>query len=200
MAAMIVVAMLGLAYASVPLYRLFCQVTGFGGTTQVASAAPTKTIDRVIRVRFDANVSQTFPWGFSPEQTTVETRIGEQQLVFYRAYNDTDKPLVGTSTFNVTPAIAGQYFNKIQCFCFEEQVLMPGESVDMPVVFFVDPAIEDDWQSRRVSEITLSYTFYQVDDPSASALRTIEKKQAQPVVAKTAMATQREIEQPATTH
>ena len=152
--------MLGLTAAAVPLYRLFCQVTGYGGTTQVAEALPGAPLKQTIKVRFNAEVAQGIPWSFAPEQREIEIRIGEQQLAFYRARNNGERPIVGTATFNVTPNKAGSYFSKIDCFCFTEQVLQPGESVDLPVSFFVDPAILDDPETQDVRSITLSYTFF----------------------------------------
>lgn len=161
----IVAGMTGLAYAAVPLYQMFCQVTGFGGTTQRAEASAGAVEGTTIRVRFDGNVAPGLAWKFAPVQTTQTLKIGEQKIAFYKATNTGTEPIVGTATFNVTPDIAGQYFSKIQCFCFNEQKLEPGQSVDMPVVYFVDPAILDDPQARKISEITLSYTFYKVDKP-----------------------------------
>lgn len=170
-AALIVVAMVGLAFASVPLYRLFCQVTGFAGTTQRAEAAdlPAAPVGKIISVRFDANTNSALPWTFEPEEHTQRVAIGARDMAFYNARNLSDKAVTGTATFNVTPAQAGQYFSKIQCFCFTEQTLKPGEEVRMPVVFYVDPAILDDPNAKHISEITLSYTFYPVDDPQAQS-------------------------------
>ncbi len=161
----VALSMLGLAYASVPLYRLFCQVTGFGGTTQRAEAAPEKATEATVSVRFDANTSPALGWNFHAVQTAMKVKVGEQNMAHYRAVNTSDKPLTGTAVFNVTPVNAGIYFNKIQCFCFTEQTLQPGESVDMPVVFFVDPDMLDDPDAVNIKEITLSYTFYPVDKP-----------------------------------
>lgn len=152
--------MVGLAYASVPLYRLFCQVTGFGGTTQRADVAPGVAGERVITVRFDANTAASLPWAFHPEQLEMSVKLGEQNLAFYRAASRSGDETTGSAIFNVTPAEAGAYFNKIQCFCFNEQRLKPGESIDMPVVFFIDPEIERDPDLRTLTTITLSYTFY----------------------------------------
>ena len=164
LAFLLAAAMVGLAFASVPLYRLFCQVTGFGGTTQVAAAdAAPGPVGRLIGVRFDANTSPALPWEFEPVDTHRRVAIGARNIALYTARNLSDRPVTGTATFNVTPSQAGQYFTKIQCFCFTEQTLRPGEEVRMPVVFFVDPAILDDPAARRISEITLSYTFYPVD-------------------------------------
>ncbi len=156
----LVCGMVGLAFASVPLYRLFCQVTGFAGTTQVAESLPSEVADRVIKVRFNSDVSPALPWSFQPEQREVALRVGEQGLVFYRARNLSDRPVTGTATFNVTPLKAGQYFSKVQCFCFEEQRLMPGQEMQMGVSFFVDPAIMEDRGLDDVKTITLSYTFF----------------------------------------
>ena len=162
----IAVVMLGMAYAAVPLYQMFCQVTGFGGTTQRADAPSEIVLDKTISVRFDSNVANGLAWSFKPVQRTVEVRIGENASVNYRATNTSDRPLTGTATFNVTPDASGVYFNKIECFCFTEQTLQPGESIDMPVSFYVDPEIATDKDTRRIKEITLSYTFYPVDKPT----------------------------------
>jgi cytochrome c oxidase assembly protein subunit 11 len=156
----VIAGMLALTAAAVPLYRLFCQVTGYGGTTQRADRAPDQISDQTIKVRFNAEVAQGIPWSFAPEQREIEIRIGEQQLAFYRARNNGERPIVGTATFNVTPDKAGTYFSKIDCFCFTEQVLQPGESAELPVSFFVDPAILDDPETQDVRSITLSYTFF----------------------------------------
>lgn len=163
--AMLVVAMVGLAYASVPLYRMFCQVTGFGGTTMknVGAEAPGAVVGKIVSVRFDANVSPALPWEFKPERHVERVAVGARDMAFYTAKNLSDQPVTGTATFNVTPAQAGQYFTKIQCFCFTEQTLRPGEKMRMPVVFYVDPKILDDPDASRIEEITLSYTFYPVD-------------------------------------
>ncbi len=163
----VVAGMVGLAYASVPLYSLFCQVTGFGGTTQRAEAAPGVTGGRTVTVRFNADVNTALPWSFRPEQTALRVRLGETGLAAYRAENRAAQPTVGTATFNVTPDKAGRYFNKIECFCFTEQVLEPGQSVDMPVAFFVDPALADDPAMEDVTTITLSYTFFRAKDEGA---------------------------------
>lgn len=167
LAASVAAGMVGLSYASVPLYRLFCQVTGFGGTTQRADAAPQHATEQTIRIQFDANTSSGLGWAFHPVQESVTVKIGEQTLAFYKATNISDKPLTGTAVFNVTPVQAGVYFNKIQCFCFTEQLLEPGQSIDMPVSFFVDPEILKDPDAAGIKEITLSYTFYPVDKPKA---------------------------------
>lgn len=168
--AAVAVGMLGLAYAAVPLYTLFCQVTGFAGTTQRAERPSDTVLDRVVTIRFDANVAPGLGWAFEPVQRTVDVKIGENTLAFYRAKNTSGHPITGTATFNVTPEIAGSYFNKIECFCFQEQRLEPGEAIDMPVSFFVDPAIVDDENAGRLTQITLSYTFYPVDETKAAAV------------------------------
>lgn len=164
------VAMLGLTYASVPLYSLFCKATGYNGTPRRvdASAAPAVS-DKLMAVRFDTNTAGGLDWNFQPVQTRVTVKLGEQTMAFFRATNRSSKTVTGSAIFNVTPAQAGQYFNKIQCFCFTEQTLKAGESVDMPVVFYVDPQIAKDPDSRTVGEITLSYTFYPADTPKTAA-------------------------------
>ena len=160
----LVVTMVGLSYASVPLYRLFCQLTGFGGTPQVAVEAPREVLERMITVRFNAEIASGLAWTFEPVVRDMTLQIGENALAFYRAVNLTDRPLVGMASFNVTPDKAGQYFNKIACFCFDQQRLEPGQSIDMPVSFFVDPSLAKDRNMNDVSHITLSYTFFPVDD------------------------------------
>jgi cytochrome c oxidase assembly protein subunit 11 len=166
LAALLVLAMVGLAFASVPLYRMFCQVTGFDGTTMRASGdAPGSIAGKTVSVRFDANTASSLPWRFKPVAASQTVSIGEREMAFYTAKNLTAKTTTGSATFNVTPVWAGKYFNKIDCFCFSEQTLTPGQEVRMPVIFFVDPKILDDPDARNVSEITLSYTFYPVDQP-----------------------------------
>lgn len=167
-AALFACAMLGMAYAAVPLYQMFCQVTGFAGTTQRAEKAPGAAGDRTVIVRFDANTSSELAWRFKPVQTKLDVRYGANTLAFYRATNTSDKPVTGTATFNVAPDAAGAYFNKIECFCFTEQTLQPGESVEMPVSFFVDPEMLKDRSARSITQITLSYTFYPVDGKQAA--------------------------------
>ena len=159
----VVVGMVAMAYAAVPLYRLFCQVTGFGGTTQIAAVAPGATGDRLVTVRFNADTMGGLPWQFRPTQRELIVRVGEEALAFYRAENSTDRTIAGNATFNVTPHKAGPYFDKIDCFCFERQVLTPGESTQMAVSFFIDPAILEDRNLDDVKSITLSYTFFEVD-------------------------------------
>ena len=166
MLAGLVAGMVGLSFAAVPLYRMFCQATGYGGVPQVADVAPDKVLDRKIKVRFDTNVDRELPWQFSAEQRSVDVRIGESTLVFFRAHNNTDKSVSGTAGFNVSPEIAGRYFTKIECFCFKQQTLAAGQSVEMPVTFFIDPEFADDESTKNIEEITLSYTFYRSDDPS----------------------------------
>lgn len=155
-------AMVGLGFASVPLYRVFCQVTGLNGTTQRADNAPGGT-GQHITVAFDSNVDPSLPWQFRPERRSDRIELGGRDLAFYTATNRGTRPVTGTATFNVTPAQAGKYFTKIECFCFTQQTLRPGETVRMPVLFFVDPAIRTDPDTRDVEEITLSYTFYPVE-------------------------------------
>jgi cytochrome c oxidase assembly protein subunit 11 len=162
-------AMLGLGFASVPLYRWFCQVTGLGGTTQrigEAQAATIQATGKVVTVRFDANVEAGMPWKFSPSQVTQDLPIGARKMAFYRAENLSNKPVTGVASFNVEPASAGIYFNKIQCFCFEQQTLQPGQAVDMPVIYFVDPKILENPETRNIQAITLSYTFHVSSDQS----------------------------------
>ncbi|MCU0831837.1 MAG: cytochrome c oxidase assembly protein [Rhizobiaceae bacterium] len=159
--------MVGMAYAAVPLYQLFCQVTGFGGTPMLASQAPANVLEQTIKVRFDANVNGV-PWEFAPKVREVEVKLGETMQIDYFARNIAQRVAAGTATFNVTPATAGAYFNKMQCFCFTDTALKPGETIDMPVVFFVDPAILDDPEASRIKTITLSYTFFPTDAENAA--------------------------------
>ena len=168
LAGLLAIAMVGLAFAAVPLYRLFCQVTGFGGTPMRADAAPgaSREAGREVGVRFDANINPALPWKFEPVQRTVRVAPGARTQVLYRATNLTARTTTGTAVFNVTPVKAGQYFSKIQCFCFIEQTLKPGEGVDMPVIFYVDAKMLDDDTTRHIDEITLSYTFYPVETPA----------------------------------
>lgn len=159
----------GLAWASVPLYDLFCRVTGFGGTPLVAETGTGEVLDQTIEIRFDASLASDMPWDFKPMERTVDIRLGETGLAFYEAHNPTDRPVAGSASFNVAPFAAGGYFTKIDCFCFEEQVLQPGETVQMPVTFFVDPAILEDEEGKYVPTITLSYTFHVIDMPEEQA-------------------------------
>jgi cytochrome c oxidase assembly protein subunit 11 len=156
----VIAGMLGLTAAAVPLYDLFCRVTGYGGTTQVAEDVPDALGSQTITVRFNADVDPALPWAFTPEQRQVTVTLGEQSLAFYHARNRSSHPIVGQAVYNVTPFKAGPYFGKIACFCFDEQVLQPGEEVDMPVSFYVDPAILSDPDTQDVHTITLSYTFF----------------------------------------
>ena len=169
MAAGAVFVMVGLSFAAVPAYRAFCQVTGWGGVTQRADAASQEVLERKITIRFDATVSDKLPWRFKPEQLSQTLRIGETGLAFYEAENLSAGPVKGRATFNVSPAKAGLYFRKIECFCFTEQVLAPGEKVSMPVTYFIDPALADDVNLDEVQTITLSYTFFAWDDAAAGA-------------------------------
>ncbi|MEO0938669.1 MAG: cytochrome c oxidase assembly protein [Pseudomonadota bacterium] len=161
----LVVVMGALAWASVPFYDWFCRVTGFGGTPNQVAANEDGILDQTIRVRFDASTERDMAWEFKPVERTMEIRIGETGLAFYEAYNPTDRPIAGSASYNVTPYQAGLFFSKIDCFCFEEQVLMPGERVEMPVTFFVDPDIVTDRDAKYIHTITLSYTFYEIDLP-----------------------------------
>ncbi|WP_055082940.1 cytochrome c oxidase assembly protein [Jannaschia donghaensis] len=160
-----VVAMGSLGWAAVPLYDLFCKVTGYGGTTARAEGEAGEILDRTVLVRFDASRERGMPWEFKPVQTSMTVRIGETNLAFYEATNPTDEPVAGTASFNVAPYAAGPHFVKIACFCFEEQILMPGETVSMPVTFYVDPELVDDPEATGIPEITLSYTFHVTDLP-----------------------------------
>ncbi|MEL6267177.1 MAG: cytochrome c oxidase assembly protein [Pseudomonadota bacterium] len=165
--------MLGMAYAAVPLYDWFCRVTGFGGTTQVADgrSVPVEPLDETITIRFDASLTRGMPWTFEATQTTQTIRIGETGLAFYTAHNPTDRPVKGHASFNVAPFSVGGYFVKVDCFCFEEQVLQPGQTVQMPVTYYVDPEILDDPETEAVHTIVLSYTFYESDDPAEDGPR-----------------------------
>lgn len=165
----LVVVMGGLAWASVPFYDWFCRVTGFGGVTGVSEVAPDDVLDQTITVRFDGSLHSNMAWEFTPVEREMEVRIGETGLAFYEAYNPTDRVIAGSASYNVTPYQAGGFFNKIQCFCFEEQVLQPGERVQMPVTFYVDPEIVDDRDGKFIHTITLSYTFYEIDLPEGYA-------------------------------
>lgn len=160
--------MAGLSFAAVPAYRAFCQITGFNGATQRADKPSDKILGRTIVVRFDATVGQGLPWTFAPEQAQQTLRIGETGLAFYQAVNLTDRPVTGRATFNVQPAKAGVYFRKIECFCFTEQTLKPGETASMPVTYFIDPEIADDPNLDDVATITLAYTFFPWDDDGAA--------------------------------
>lgn len=156
--------MIGAAYAAVPLYEAFCRVTGYGGTPQRVEVGGQRILDRDMTVRFNAATHRDMPWQFRPEQRLQDLKVGAQGLAYFEAYNPTDKPVIGRATYNVTPFKAGTYFNKIECFCFTEQRLEPGERVSMPVIYYIDPEIDDDSYLSDVSEITLSYTFFILED------------------------------------
>ena len=160
-----VIGMGSLGWAAVPLYDLFCRVTGYGGTTAQADAAPDRVLEETVLVRFDASRERGMPWEFAPVERTMRVRLGETNLAFYEASNPTDTAVAGTASFNVAPFPAGPHFVKIDCFCFEEQILEAGQTVSMPVTFYVDPAILDDPEANSIPEITLSYTFYEMDLP-----------------------------------
>jgi len=162
----VVLFMGAMGWAAVPLYDLFCRVTGYGGTTNTAAASSGVVLDQTMRIRFDASVARDFPWSFKPVDRVAEIKIGEVGLAFYEAHNPTDTPIAGTASYNVSPYEAGRYFTKIDCFCFELQVLQPGETVLMPVTYFVDPEILDDRDAGGTHTITLSYTFHATDIPA----------------------------------
>jgi len=163
------VCMIGAAYASVPLYRIFCQVTGYGGTTQRVEQYSDTILDKTMKVRFDANTANGLPWDFKPVEREVTVRIGETTMIKYEARNLFDEPTYGRASFNVAPGRAGAYFNKVECFCFTDTTLQPGEDMEMPVVFFVDPEIVNDPDLKDVKTITLSYTFFPIDKPKPGA-------------------------------
>ncbi len=165
----VVVTMGALAWAAIPAYNWFCRVTGYGGETNVAETGSDTILDRTVKIRFDGSKERDMPWDFKPLQQEVELRIGETGLAFYEAYNPTDRPIAGQASYNVAPYAAGSYFTKIACFCFTEQILQPGERVEMPVTFYVDPEIVDDPEAQHVHTITLSYTFYEIDLPEGYA-------------------------------
>ncbi len=171
----VAVAMLGLSFASVPLYRLFCQVTGFDGTTKRADFAPGTVLDRKITIRFDATTANNLPWAFKPAQISQSLHIGETGLAFYTATNLSTVPIIGSATYNVQPAKAGEYFRKIQCFCFTEQILAPGETMEMPMTYFIDPEIVHDKALDDVVTVTISYTFYRDEKAEDEKLAGLEK-------------------------
>ncbi len=175
----VVIVMGALAWASVPLYSWFCAVTGFGGTTSVADRGADRVLDRTIEVRFDASLDRDMPWTFRPVEREVTVRIGETGMAFYEATNPTDRPVAGSATYNVFPYEAGGFFTKIDCFCFEEQILQPGETVQMPLTFYIDPGIVDDREGKFVKRITLSYTFYEIDADDARQA-ALDADQGQP--------------------
>lgn len=165
----VVIMMGALAWAAVPLYNLFCRVTGFGGVTGVAASNESQVLDQTITVRFDASKDRGMPWEFKPVQREMTVRIGEDALAFFEAYNPTDHPVAGQASYNVVPYQAGGFFIKTQCFCFTQQVLQPGERVQMPVNFYVDPEIVDDSEGKYIHSITLGYTFHEIDVPDDTA-------------------------------
>jgi cytochrome c oxidase assembly protein subunit 11 len=167
--AVLVVAMVGASYAAVPLYRMFCEATGFDGTPRRAERAPDQVLDKTVVVRFDGNVAPDLPWEFAPVETTMTVKLGENLMAYYRATNTSDRPIKATAAYNISPGIAASYFNKIDCFCFTEQVLQPGESAELPLNFFIDPKIAEDRDARSVTHITVSYTFYPVATPGGVA-------------------------------
>jgi cytochrome c oxidase assembly protein subunit 11 len=172
----LVAGMVGLSFAAVPLYRVFCQATGYNGTPQRADAGPKQVLDKTIRIRFDGNVDRGMPWHFAPEKATMDVKIGETALAYFKATNESDHAITGTAVFNVAPEQAGLYFTKIECFCFKQQTLAAGQTAEMPVTFFVDPKIVDDEDTKNIDEITLSYTFYRTDrDPGVAAAPQAEK-------------------------
>ena len=171
-------AMVGASFAAVPFYSWFCQVTGYGGTTNLAGATAPEILDREVTVRFDANTAPDMPWEFRPKQQTMTLRLGETGLAFYEAYNPTDQVVAGQAGYNVVPYEIGRYFDKIACFCFDMQVLQPHERIDMPVSFYVDPAMVDDLEARGTSEITLSYTMFRTELPEASLVARPESRLA----------------------
>lgn len=164
----VVVLMGALSWAAVPFYNWFCKVTGYGGTTQTAEQPSDEMIDEVVRVRFDANTDKNLDWSFRPMQNKMELKIGENALAFYEAINTSDEPITGTASFNVAPEVAGYYFIKVECFCFTEQTLQPGERIEMPVNFYVDPELVDDRDAKWVRDITLSYTFHRTEPKQAA--------------------------------
>lgn len=165
----IVIAMVGLSFASVPLYDLFCRVTGFGGTTMVSETLPDKILDREITVKFNTDTSRNLSWDFSPEERKMSVQVGQQGLIAFNALNEGTKPTVGTAVYNVTPQKAGKYFHKTQCFCFDEQLLTPQQSMKMPVAFYVDPSIAEDRNMDDVTTITLSYSFFPAESEELDA-------------------------------
>ena len=174
-----VAAMVGAAYAAVPLYNMFCRATGFGGTTQVSSSAPAQELGRELTIRFDSNVAAGLPWKFVPEQNSIRLRIGEVATVHYKVINEAARTITAQASYNVTPTTVGAYFDKINCFCFTEQTMQPGETREMTVVFYVDPKIVDDRDQDPLTTITLSYTFYRLPDserPVAEAPDTKSSK------------------------
>lgn len=179
-ASAVVLGMTGMAFAAVPLYQAFCQLTGYGGTTREATAAPDRVLDRTIQVRFDANIAPDLPVEFAPKQISETLHIGETGLAFYRIRNLSNQPIVARATYNVTPHVAGQYFAKLECFCFQDQTIAAGAEADLPVVFFVDPDMVDDPDTSELDTLTLSYTFFRATDQSDAAGPPTIQSQATP--------------------
>lgn len=176
----LVVFMGAMAWAAVPFYNWFCRVTGFGGVTTTAETGSDVILDKTIKVRFDASLDRNMPWTFKPVQREMELRIGETGLAFYEAYNPTNRPVAGQASYNVTPYEAGAFFTKIDCFCFTEQVLQPGQRVQMPVTYYIDPEIVDDRDAKYVHTITLGYTFYEIDVPQAQEQASLDSQTLTP--------------------
>ena len=174
----VVATMVGASYAAVPFYNWFCRTTGFGGTPQRANAAPTQTSERTITIRFDSNVGPGLPWRFEPERRTIDVKLGEVVTIYYTVVNETARETIGQAAYNVSPPTVGGYFEKINCFCFTQQTLQPGEKRDMAVVFYVDPKLAEDSEQDGVSVITLSYTFYPVRGPLAPVTASTSKEQS----------------------
>ena len=172
----LITGMVGLSFASVPLYRAFCRVTGFGGTTQRVETASARVVDRTIRIHFNADIDRNLPWSFKPEVPDIRLKLGQTGLVNFRAENRSNRTVTSTAVYNVTPDNAGIYFNKIQCFCFNEQQLEAGQAVDMPVSFYVDPSLADDPDMKGVDTITLSYTLFEAKPGAGLPVRTYERK------------------------
>lgn len=172
-AALVPIAMVGAAYGSVPLYQLFCQVTGYGGTTQIATQAASTVLDRHIKIRFDANVAPGIPWQFAPEKKEVDLKLGENGLAFYKVTNTSDRAVTAVATYNVTPHKAGPYFQKLECFCFQDRTLQPGETMELPVIFYVDPALATDKNVKEINQITLSYTFFEAGSRALADARSV---------------------------
>ena len=178
---LVVAGMIGLSFASVPLYNLFCRVTGYGGTTQVSDQAPDTILDRRVLVKFTTNVAADLDWSFTPDMNEVSVQIGQMALMSYNVQNFASEPVMGTAVYNVSPPKAGKYFNKTQCFCFGEQTVGAGQKVNMPVVFYVDPKIAEDRSMDDVSVITLSYTYYKAEsDALESAMEVFYEEDAEP--------------------
>lgn len=169
MAALIPLGMLGAAYGAVPLYQLFCQVTGYGGTTQIATQAADKVLDRTVKIRFDANVAPEVPWTFVPEKREIDIKLGENGLAFYKVTNTSNQPVTAVATYNVTPHKVGPYFQKLECFCFQDRTLQPGETMELPVIFYVDPSLAEAPNVDDVTAITLSYTFFRAGSQEFAA-------------------------------